>query len=135
MRQLLLLALLALLVLAVVWVIQRVRESRSPALAARAGTAITGGQVHSATDRESDAVMVLGPEPGPGRLRLAATQLVFTAASQRVAVLERADITGVSTSVELPDRRLAKPALVVVAAGEAWYLVVPDADRWCRDLT
>ena len=74
-------------------------------------------------------------DSGPGTLRLTASQLVFTADSGRVTVLERYDILGVAATRELPDRSLAQPALAVSTASEVLYFVVASAGDWERRLT
>lgn len=81
------------------------------------------------------AVLVFGPECGAGRLRATSTQLIFEAASGRVVVIERIDITGVGLTRDLPDRATAAPVLVVSTAGEVLYFGVEDAAAWVRRLT
>ena len=78
--------------------------------------------------------MLFGPEAGPGWLTLYTTQLVFTAHSGRVVVTERFEIHGVTTSQELPDRTVARPALVVATGAETLYFEVDDPQGWASAL-
>lgn len=84
--------------------------------------------------RRSRARMLYGPEAGPGWLTLYSTQLVFTSQSGRVTAIERIDIHGVSTSLELPDRTVVRPALVVATAAETHYFEVDDPAVWATAL-
>jgi hypothetical protein len=80
------------------------------------------------------ARLLYGSEAGPGQLQLTSSQLVFTADSGRVWVVERIDISGVSATRELPDRTVARAALVVTASGEVHYFEVDDPLEWINRL-
>lgn len=117
MRVLIMLAVLAVIVALVVnWL----GRPRRPALPAPDG---------------QPAMLAAGTEQGPGRLRLTATQLVFTAESGRVLVIERLDIVGASTTRELPDQHVAAPVLVVRTETDVHYILVANPEDWVRALT
>lgn len=99
--------------------------------------ATTGGSLGddvSPVQRRSHARLLYGPEAGPGWLTLYSTQLVFTTQSGRVVVTERFDIHGVTTSQDLPDRKVARPALVVACGGDTLYFEVDDPGEWAAAL-
>lgn len=99
-----------------------------------ASEAVSPGDDVSPVQRRSRARMLFGPEAGPGWLTLYTTQLVFTAHSGRVVVTERFEIHGVTTSQELPDRTVARPALVVATGAETLYFEVDDPQGWASAL-
>ena len=112
----------------VVWSLQRVR-GRPAALAGSQRPAIPRA------DLEGSAVLAYGNERGPGILRATPSQVVFAADSGRVLVIERLDITGVTTTHELPDRHAASPMLAISAGEEVHYFLVDEPDQWLRRLT
>lgn len=128
MRAVLYLGILAAVVAATFWLTQRAQDARRkvppPVLVASEETA----------DRGSRARLLYGPEAGPGRLALTSSQLVFTADSGRVWVVERIDISGASTTRDLPDRTVARPALVVTTSQDAHYFEVDDPANWVARL-
>ncbi len=75
-----------------------------------------------------------GAAGGPGVLRASTTQLVFTADSGRVLVLERIDINGVGVTHELPDRTVAQAVLAVSTRDQNYYFAVADPTVWERRL-
>ena len=81
------------------------------------------------------AVLAYGPDAGSGRLSVTPSQLVFTADSGRVLVVERLDITGATVARDLPDRTTSAPVLVVSTEREAHYFVVDQPEFWVRRLT
>lgn len=89
----------------------------------------------SGSDRSVVARLLYGPDCGPGWLRLSPTQLVFSTDSGRVLVIERFDVNGVSVSYDLPDRTVARPALVVSAPPDVHYFEVPEPEEWVRLLS
>ena len=98
----------AAVVAVLVWSMQRVRGSaaagpKQAALGARAAD----GELLGA------AALAYGPERGPGRLRLTTTQLVFTADTGRVLVIERLELNGATLTHDLPDRSTASQLLAV----------------------
>lgn len=141
MRLLMYAALLAAGVAMAFWLMQSRQDNRR-----RDGISAGTGSAHAATagaadgddispvQRRSRARMLYGHEAGPGWLTLYTTQLVFTAQSGRVVVIERFDINGVTTSSDLPDRTVARPALVVAAGGETLYFEVDDPAAWAAAL-
>ncbi len=114
---------LAMVIAAVVWMVQQ-RPGRPPPRAI-AGPSGVG----------APAMLAAGSERGPGTLHLTATQLVFSAASGRVLVIERLDIVGASTTHDLPDRHSASPVLAVRAGDDLHYFLVDDPEDWLRRLT
>jgi hypothetical protein len=130
MRALLYLALLGAAIAGYIWVVQRLKESR--ALASRPAPAQIPARP---ADPDEPATLAFGPDTGPGRLRLGRSQLVFTADSGRVIVIELLDITGVSASRELPDRTLVHDVLVVSAGSHVYYFMVDSPAAWERWLT
>jgi hypothetical protein len=95
---------------------------------------VVSGEDVSPVLRRSRARMLFGAESGPGWLTLYSTQLVFTAHSGRVVVIERMDIHGVTTSQDLPDRSVARPALVVASSAETFYFEVDEPGVWATAL-
>lgn len=132
MRALLYLGLLAAVVAATFWLTQRAQDSRRrvppppPPLAASS----TG----PSADTSARARLLYGAEAGPGRLLLTSSQLIFNADSGRVWVVERIDISGASTTRDLPDRSIARPALVVTTTQDAHYFEVDDPAAWVARL-
>lgn len=96
---------------------------------------------HRATPRalpaadSARAALAYGRDAGDGRLTVTPTQLVFTADSGRVLVLERLDIVGVTATRDLPDRTTAAALLVVTTSEESYYFAVDRAEQWVRLLT
>ena len=86
-------------------------------------------------DLVARAAAAYGPDRGPGQLTLNPTQLVFTAGSGRVSVIERIDITGVTTTNSLPDRESASPVLAISTASEVHYFLVDQPEAWVQRLT
>lgn len=86
-------------------------------------------------DHGAPALIAAGPDQGPGQLRLTPTQLVFTAATGRVVVVERMDIVGATVTHELPERHTAGPVLAVRTEGDVLYFLVDDPEAWARRLT
>ena len=141
MRLLLYLALIAAGVAAAFWLMQTRQDARRHRITGGPTTHPPSGHAHAATaedvspvQRRSRARMLYGPESGPGWLTLYSTQLVFTAQSGRVLPIERIDIHGVTTSQELPDRTVARPALVVATSAETHYFEVDDPSAWATAL-
>jgi hypothetical protein len=122
MRLLPVLIVLAIVIATVVWSMQRVGRSQRSALPPASAT----GQ---------PAVLAAGADQGPGHLRLTPTQLVFTADAGRVLVIERLDITGATTTHDLPDHHAAAPVLVVRTDADVYYFLVADPEAWVRSLT
>lgn len=85
-------------------------------------------------DYQETAAIASGPDRGFGVLRVTPTQLVFAGNSGRVTTIERLDITGVTTTTELPDHVSAKPVLAVAAGGAVHYFAVDDPASWERRL-
>ncbi|HQR78964.1 MAG TPA: hypothetical protein PLT68_01965 [Actinomycetota bacterium] len=81
-------------------------------------------------DLEEPAALAHGPDRGHGLLRLTPSQLIFASDSGRVLTIERLDVTGVTTTRELPDRRTLKPVLAITTAGDVHYFAVNDPARW-----
>lgn len=142
MRLLLYVALAAAGIAAAFWLMQSRQDSRRrDALAdghstqSQSASEQTAAQEDiSPVQRRSRARMLYGPEAGPGWLTLYSTQLVFTAQSGRVVAIERIDIHGVTTSQELPDRTVARPALVVATSAETYYFEVDEPGDWATAL-
>lgn len=86
-------------------------------------------------DRSAPARLLYGPDSGSGWLRLSATQLLFTTDAGRVLAVERFDINGVSVSRDLPDRTVARPALVVSTTADVHYFDVPEPEEWVQALS
>lgn len=85
-------------------------------------------------DYEEAAAIADGPDRGFGILRVTPSQLIFAGNSGRFVAIERLDITGVTTTTDLPDHVTAKPVLAVAAGGEVHYFAVEDAAAWERRL-
>ena len=132
MRVLMFVALLAAGIAAVFWLQQRHHESVARRVAPARPTALV--EDTSPVLRRGRTRLLYGPESGPGWLTLTSTQLVFTAESGRVVVTERIDISGITTSRELPDRSVARAALVVAGGGDALYFEVDDPEGWAAAL-
>lgn len=141
MRLLMYAALLAAGIAVAFWLMQSRQDARrrddlgagSGAGRTASGEVMAGDEV-SPVQRRSRARMIYGPEAGPGWLTLYSTQLVFTGQSGRVVVTERIDIHGATTSQQLPDRNVARPALVVATATEALFFEVDDPAGWTSAL-
>lgn len=130
-RALTLLALLGVAVAVAIWGIQRLRGGPR-ALPARSVLP----RIPSAAELPAErTILVYGPEAGPGTLTLTPSQVVFTADSGRVVVVERLDITGATQSRDLPDRTVAQPVLVIATRSDTWYFATPDPARWLAALT
>lgn len=121
MRMLPYLLLLAALIAGLVWASQRVGDRRRSAL---------GG-----VDVGAPAVLAWGPDSGPGHLRLGPTQLVFTAESGRVLVVERLDIVGATVTHELPGRTSASALMAIAAQDEVHYFLLDQPEAWVRRIT
>ena len=141
MRLLLYVAMVAAGIAVAFWLMQSRKDHRESLTkgarpAASAGSVGHGGSADdiSPVQRRSRARMIYGPEAGPGWLTLYPTQLVFTAHSGRVVVVERIAIHGVTTSQELPDRTVARPALVVATTADSHYFEVDDPADWATAL-
>lgn len=113
---------LAIVIATVVWSMQRIGRERRRALPPSSPT----GQ---------PAVLAVGADQGPGHIRLTPTQLVFTADTGRVLVVERLDIVGATTTHELPDHHAAAAVLVVRTDTDVHYFLVDDPEDWVRALT
>lgn len=85
-------------------------------------------------DVEEAAALAYGPDRGHGMLRLTPSQLIFAADSGRVLTIERLDITGVTTTGDLPDRRTVKPVLAVTTGDDVHFFAVNDPARWALRL-
>lgn len=111
----------------VVWSLQRVR-GRSAALEGEQRPALPA-------DMAETAVLAYGNERGPGILRATASQVVFAADSGRVLVIERLEITGVTTTHELPDRHSAAQLLAISTGEDVHYFLVDHPEQWLHRLT
>lgn len=87
-----------------------------------------------AADLDEAAALAHGPDRGHGVLRLTPSQLIFAGDSGRVLTIERLDITGVTTTRDLPDRHTVKPVLAVATGDEVHYFAVSDPARWAARL-
>lgn len=136
MRLLLYAALLAAGIAVAFWVMQSRQDVRQRDLRAGPQPPVGAGDHEDISPvlRRSRARLLFGPEASPGWLTLYTTQLVFTAHSGRVLVTERIDIHGVSTSTELPDRTVVRPALVVATDADTLYFEVDDSADWASAL-
>lgn len=133
MRALMYLVLLALLVAGVVWSMERVGQLRR-SQARKQLERNDAGSPGRPGEHSERATLAYGAEAGPGELHLTPSQLVFTADSGRVVVLERLDLVGVNVTTELPDRTLATPVLVVTVDHEAYYFAVTSPTAWAMRL-
>lgn len=115
------LVVLAVLIASVIWAMQRYGRGLRPAL--------------PPGDRGAPAMLAAGADQGPGHLHLTPTQLVFTASSGRVVVVERIDIVGATTTHELPDHHAAAPVLAVRTDDDVLYFLVEEPEAWVRRLT
>jgi hypothetical protein len=109
----------------IVWTLRLAGDSRRPPIGAAAPMA----------QGTAPAILAHGPDQGPGILRLTATQVVFTAATGRVVVIERLDIVGATVTTALPDRTTAAPVLAVTTGQEIYYFQVDRPRDWLRALT
>lgn len=133
MRVLVYVGLLTIGIALVFWLAQR--RSDAHRVLARPPASAPVHQVSSAPVGDAERARLLyGPEAGPGELRLTSSQLVFNADSGRLWVAERIDISGVSATRELPDRTVARPALVVIVDGEVHYFEVDEPLDWISRL-
>ncbi len=131
-RVLTLLALVGVAVAVAIWGIQRLSGGTPRALPTRSAST----RIPSAAEVPAQrAILVYGSEAGPGTLALSTSQLVFTADSGRVVVVERIDITGATQSRALPDRTVAQPVLVISTRTDMWYFAIPDPAQWLTALT
>lgn len=80
------------------------------------------------------AAIADGPDRGFGTLRITPSQLIFAGNSGRVTSIERLDITGVTTTTELPDHSTAKPVLAVSTSSGVAYFSVDDPEAWAQRL-
>lgn len=133
MRALVYLVLLALLVAGVVWTLERLGQVRGTSARRQLDAAVDSSPNRPGQFRER-ATLAYGAEAGPGELQLTQSQLVFTADSGRVVVLERLDIVGVNVTTELPDQTLVSPVLVVTVGREAYYFAVASPTAWAMRL-
>ena len=113
----------AIAIAAVVWLIEEGadRMRRKPLAAAP-------GELRAA------AVMVSGPERGAGLLHLTPTQLVFTAATGRVLVIERAGIVGAGLTHETPTGTSASTLLVITTGAEVYHFMLEGPQEWVARL-
>lgn len=81
-------------------------------------------------DIEEPAAIAQGPERGYGVLRLTPSQLIFAANSGRVLTIERLEITGATTTRDLPDHTSARPVLAVSTRDAVHYFAVNDPVGW-----
>ncbi len=117
------LAVLGIVIALAVWLIQRgTGRTRERALEQAPG------------DLRAQAAMVSGPERGAGSLRLTPTQLVFTAASGRMLVIERAEIVGAGVTRETPTGRSASTLLVITTDADGFYFLLDDPQEWVSRL-
>lgn len=130
-RQLAFLAMVGVVIAFVVWTVQRWRYRMGPPAPRRLPS--SGAAIEA--DPEARATLAYGPDRGPGVLRLTASQLVFTADSGRVLVIERLDIAGVTTTRTLPDRDVAQPVLAVTTGADTYFFAVQAPAQWERRLT
>lgn len=131
MRTLAYLAMLAATIAVIVWAVQRWRYRAGPP----APHPLLRPQPVLPPDPEARATLAYGPDRGAGVLRLSPSQLIFTGDSGRVLVIERLDITGVTTTRSLPDREVTQPVLVVTTPADALYFAVAAPTEWERRLT
>jgi len=82
------------------------------------------------SDIEEPAALADGPDRGYGVLRLTPSQLIFAANSGRVLTVERLEITGATTTRELPGQETAKPVLAVASGERVYYFAVNDPLAW-----
>lgn len=134
MRAIVYLALLGILVAGIVYGLQRYR-SRAISPGSRPGGIAATTPLGLQADIEERAAIAYGSDRGPGVLRLTPSQLVFTADSGRITVLERIAVVGATTTRALPDHDVAKPVLVVTTPAETWYIAVSDPEQWVARLT
>lgn len=115
---------------AVIYLVLRlVDASRQPSVRARpALTTLDTGEY------EEPAALADGPDRGFGQLRLTPSQLIFLGNSGRVTTIERIDITGVSSTTNLPQRETAKPVLAVATREGIHYFAVDNPGAWERRL-
>lgn len=133
MRVLVYVGLLAMGVALVFWLAQRRSDARRVLSAPPVSAPIH--HVSTARAGESERARLLyGPEAGPGELRLTSSQLIFSADSGRVWIAERIDISGVSATRDLPDRTVARAALVVIVDSEVHYFEVDEPLDWISRL-
>lgn len=83
---------------------------------------------------QESAALATGPDAGFGTLRLTPSQLIFAGASGRVLTIERLDITGVTSTPDLPDRTTARPVLAVTTTDSVHYFAVDHPDQWAQRL-
>ncbi|MBK6764438.1 MAG: hypothetical protein IPG68_14750 [Micrococcales bacterium] len=81
-------------------------------------------------DIEEPAAIAQGPERGYGVLRLTPSQLIFAGNSGRVVTIERLDITGATTTRDLPDHTTAHPVLAVSTRDAVHFFAVNDPVAW-----
>ena len=134
MRAIVYLVLVGVVVASIFWLAQR-RVVRSTRVEPRSLPNSSSATSANLDERAAPARLLFGPDSGTGWLRLSATQLVFTADAGRVLALERFEINGVGASNELPDRRVARPALVVSTSDAVHYFDLPDPEAWVRALS
>lgn len=132
MRTLAFLAMVAVAIAFAVWAVQRWRYRLGPP--APHPLLLQPKPVLEA-DPQARATLAYGPDRGPGVLRLSPSQLIFTADSGRVLVIERLDIAGVTTTRSLPDRDVVHPVLAVTTGADAYYFAVQSPAQWERRLT
>lgn len=131
MRSLLLLAAIGVVIAVVIWGIQRLR-ALPPGMPRSGGAQVPDVVTGDIVER---GAIASGPERGPGSLTLTTSQLIFTADSGRVVVVERLDIVGATTTVDLPDRSTVQAVLAVTtSSGDTWYFAVSDPEAWLRRL-
>lgn len=85
-------------------------------------------------DYEEAAAVADGPDRGFGILRITPSQLLFAGNSGRMVAIERLDITGVTTTTDLPDHVSAKPVLAVTTPDAIHYFAVEDPAAWEKRL-
>lgn len=81
-------------------------------------------------DIQEAAAIADGPDRGYGVLRLTPSQLIFAANSGRVLTIERLEITGATSTRDLPDHSTARPVLAVTTRDAVHYFAVNDPVAW-----
>ncbi len=124
------LVLLGSVIAALIWAGNRAAANR----AAAKPRALPAADPFTADPFTAQAVVVHGPERGPGWLRLTPTQLVFTSGTGRVLVIERLDITGATLTRALPDRETAAAVLAVATDDDVFYFQLDRPEVWLHEL-
>ena len=130
MRLLPLLVIIVAAVMAVVWLLNNASERRTIATSSRRSSL----PARTDADVEEAAAVLHGPDRGPGVLRLTPSQLLFAGDAGRVLAVDRWEITGATTTTELPDHQRQRPVLAVSTADDVYYFAVNDPEAWQRRL-